>query len=49
VLVHGLGLDHRMWERQVPALEAAGHHTEERWVELNATLLEFLAGLRRQA
>jgi pimeloyl-ACP methyl ester carboxylesterase len=25
VLVHGLGLDHRMWERQVPALAAAGH------------------------
>jgi 3-oxoadipate enol-lactonase len=25
VLVHGLGLDHRMWERQAPALAAAGH------------------------
>ena len=25
MLVHGLGLDHRMWERQVPALAAAGH------------------------
>jgi 3-oxoadipate enol-lactonase len=25
VLVHGLGLDHRMWERQTPALVAAGH------------------------
>ena len=25
VLIHGLGLDHRMWERQVPALAAAGH------------------------
>jgi 3-oxoadipate enol-lactonase len=25
VLIHGLGLDHRMWERQIPALAAAGH------------------------
>jgi 3-oxoadipate enol-lactonase len=25
VLVHGLGLDRRMWARQVPALAAAGH------------------------
>ena len=25
MLVHGLGLDHRMWERQTPALVAAGH------------------------
>ena len=25
MLVHGLGLDHRMWERQTPALAAAGH------------------------
>jgi 3-oxoadipate enol-lactonase len=25
VLVHGLGLDHRMWERQTPALAAAGY------------------------
>ena len=25
MLIHGLGLDHRMWERQVPALVAAGH------------------------
>ena len=25
MLIHGLGLDHRMWERQVPALAAAGH------------------------
>jgi hypothetical protein len=38
-----------MWERQVPALTGAGYHTEERWVELNATLLRFLASLRRQA
>ena len=25
MLIHGLGLDHRMWERQTPALVAAGH------------------------
>ena len=24
MLIHGLGLDHRMWERQVPALVGSG-------------------------